>query len=162
MKSIWVQNQDNLSNPEALLSGYLPGVDINSWLLAAKQSVPGHHPYSNYEVGAAALSKNGEYRFGTNVEDASFGGTICAERTSITRMVSEGLLGKDNPLIGIALNTEPRSVPCGHCFSLMLEFMPSQGNFVIVSGDSKTNRVQVLDISVLRTLIWSKDFLSST
>lgn len=159
MKSIWVLNQDNITNPEELLSGYLPGVEIKSWLSAAKPSILGHHPYSNYRVGAAALSKNGDFRFGTNVEDASFGGTICAERTSITRMVSEGLLGKENPLIGMALNTEPRSVPCGHCFSLMLEFMPSNGNFVIVSSDSKTNRVQLLDIEVLRSLIWSSKYL---
>lgn len=154
MRALWTVDQDN--PPLSEISKHLPGVDIDAWIACARTSVPGHHPYSGYRVGAAGLSSEGHFRFGTNVEDASFGGTICAERTSITRMVSEGLLGGGKELIGLALYTEPKSTPCGHCFSLMLEFMPNSGSFVIVSADSTSTRVQVLEIEVLRTLIWSK------
>jgi cytidine deaminase len=157
MRSLWTEDKDNL--PLSEISQHLPGVDVDAWISCAKTSVYGHHPYSGYRVGAAGLSSEGHFRFGTNVEDASFGGTICAERTSITRMVSEGLLGGGKELIGMALYTEPKSTPCGHCFSMMLEFMPDSGTFAIVSLDQSSSRLQVLNIEALRSLIWSRKFI---
>lgn len=156
---MWTLDKDNVANPYELIAPYLKTIPAG-WVESSKPLVPGHSPYSNYKVGASGLSLSGEFRFGVNVEDASFGGTICAERNSINRMVSEGLLGSSNHLVGMALYTEPRSTPCGHCFSLMLEFMPKDGNFVIVSSDSTSNRVQVINIALLRKLIWSKENLS--
>lgn len=158
-KNIW---ELDLESPSLdTIAKLLPStVRVDDWLKSATPKVSGHHPYSKYSVGASALSSEGLFRFGANVEDASFGGTICAERTSITRMVSEGLLGGGKELIGMALYTEPKSTPCGHCFSLMLELMPNSGSFVIVSADSTSTRVQVLDIEALRSLIWSRTNLT--
>ncbi|HVK60265.1 MAG TPA: cytidine deaminase, partial [Bdellovibrionales bacterium] len=49
-----------------------------------------HAPYSKYKVGAALVTKKGEIITGCNVENASYGGTVCAERTAILKAVSEG------------------------------------------------------------------------
>ena len=58
----------------------------------AKEVLPrAYAPFSKFKVGAALLSKDGEVFTGVNVENSSFGGTICAERTAFVKAVSEGV-----------------------------------------------------------------------
>ena len=81
-------------------------------------------PYSKFRVGAALLGENGIVYTGCNVENRSFGLTICAERTAVTKAVSEGC----RFFRAIAIST-PDSVvpvgPCGACRQVLSEFMPS-------------------------------------
>jgi cytidine deaminase len=82
-----------------------------------------YSPYSNYKVGAAVLFEDGKIYTGTNVENASYGGTVCAERNAVFNAVSNGQRkikalavatkkGKTNEITG----------PCGICLQVISEF----------------------------------------
>ncbi|RIB02964.1 Cytidine deaminase-like protein, partial [Gigaspora rosea] len=78
-------------------------------------------PYSNFRVGAAVLGENGSYYTGVNVENASYGGAICAERVAITKAVSEGQ--KKFVALGLCTDVSGQFVrPCGMCRQIMCEF----------------------------------------
>lgn len=107
---------------------------------ALKARANSYCPYSNYAVGAALLTKNGEVIKGANVENASFGATVCAERTAFFKAVSEGK--KDFEAIAIAGGTKgenPRdyAYPCGVCRQVMREFCDEDTFkvFVVVSEE---------------------------
>lgn len=78
-----------------------------------------YSPYSKFKVGAALILENGMIVPGCNVENASFGGTICAERTAFTSAVAK--YGKIKPS-ALLIVTEPEAVPCGLCLQVMAEF----------------------------------------
>ena len=87
-------------------------------------------PFSKFRVGAALLSKDGEIFTGVNVENSSFGGTICAERTAFVKAVSEGV--REFKAIAI-VSSEGEAWPCGICRQFMKEFCDD--DFVIITGD---------------------------
>ena len=76
-------------------------------------------PYSKFKVGAALRLSNGSIVTGVNIENASYGATVCAERVAIWKAVSEGHTGLDT--IAIFLDSEVPS-PCGICRQVMQEF----------------------------------------
>jgi len=75
-------------------------------------------PYSHYAVGAALLGENGRFYTGCNVENVSYGLTICAERTAVVKMVSEGV----RQIEAIVVCTENAGSPCGACRQVLAEF----------------------------------------
>ena len=80
-----------------------------------------HAPYSNFLVGSALKVKGKDlYVPGCNVENASFGGTVCAERTSVFSSIAAG--EKEFEFIVIVTSTEPASPPCGFCRQVLSEF----------------------------------------
>ncbi|MGA9756111.1 MAG: cytidine deaminase [Desulfobaccales bacterium] len=79
-------------------------------------------PYSNFKVGAAVLTAAGEIFSGCNIENASFGATICAERVAIFTAVAGGCRGL-TALAVIADTPEPVA-PCGMCRQVLAEFSP--------------------------------------
>lgn len=76
-------------------------------------------PYSNFRVGAALVLPSGEIVAGCNVENASYGGAICAERNAFVASVAK--YGKTKPE-ALVLVTEPEATPCGICLQVMAEF----------------------------------------
>lgn len=80
-----------------------------------------HSPYSHFKVGCALRTKNQEIFMGTNVENASYGGTICAERVAIFNAVSKGQ--KEIQELLIITDTDEPASPCGFCRQVMSEFM---------------------------------------
>lgn len=76
-------------------------------------------PYSRFKVGAALLTKTGEVYTGVNVENSSFGATICAERTAFVKAVSEGHREFDALAV---VSSEGEVFPCGICRQFMFEF----------------------------------------
>ena len=78
-------------------------------------------PYSKYLVGAAVKTKCGKIFGGCNVENASYGGTVCAERTAILKAVSEGYKEFDEILV--YTDSEEPWPPCAICQQTMAEFM---------------------------------------
>jgi len=88
---------------------------------AAKQARENAHaPYSNFRVGAALRSTSGRIFGGCNVENATYGLTICAERVAIFKAVSEGEHGFS--AIAVITDTEVLTPPCGACRQLIWEF----------------------------------------
>lgn len=79
-------------------------------------------PYSDFRVGAALLTENGQIYTGCNIENASYGATNCAERTAIFKAVSEGQR-KFNK-IAVVCSENRKAYPCGICLQVMSEFMP--------------------------------------
>lgn len=77
--------------------------------------------YSNFQVGAAVLAKDGKIITGCNVENASYGLTMCAERTALFKAVSEGYKPGDFVAIAIAASADDFS-PCGACRQVINEF----------------------------------------
>ena len=84
--------------------------------LAARQWA--YAPYSNYQVGAALLTKSGRIYDGVNVENAAYPETICAERVAVVKAVSEG----EHDFDAIAVATSNGGSPCGACRQVLAEF----------------------------------------
>ena len=81
-----------------------------------------YSPYSGVKIGAAVLTSEGEVFSGSNVENASYGLSCCAERTAIFKAVSEGK--RDIVAIAVVGKSEDFTKPCGACRQVMVEFNP--------------------------------------
>lgn len=86
-------------------------------------------PYSEYRVGAAILAADGTIIHGCNVENASYGATICAERVALTAAVAQG----KRDLVAMAVATKNGGSPCGTCRQVMAELGP--GMVVYISDE---------------------------
>ncbi len=77
-------------------------------------------PYSKFKVGAAVETDEGEIFIGCNIESASYGLTVCAERVAIWKAVSEGKMNFKT--IAVVVDTEELTPPCGVCRQIIWEF----------------------------------------
>ena len=77
-------------------------------------------PYSHFQVGAALLTAEGEIVTGCNVENASYGLTVCAERVALWKALSEGR--RHFAMIAVVADTESPTPPCGPCRQLLWEY----------------------------------------
>lgn len=82
-----------------------------------------HVPYSRFAVGAAALAGSGKVYTGVNIENASYGLTVCAERVAVWKAVSEG----EREIVALAVVTANSVTPCGACRQVLAEFAPKIG-----------------------------------
>lgn len=102
-----------------------------------------HAPYSKFKVGAALLTKSGQIYTGCNVENASYGLTICAERVAITKAVSEG--HRQFQAIAVVCPSA-KPTPCGACRQVLAEF----GDLEVICADSRNlKRVQTYRLAEL-------------
>lgn len=99
-------------------------------------------PYSHFKVGAAARAADGRIFRGCNIENASFGLTVCAERTAIFKAVSEGATKLS--ALAVITDTDDVASPCGACRQVMAEFAPE----VIILANL-TGKVVVTDVAAL-------------
>ncbi len=77
-------------------------------------------PYSNFKVGAALLTKSGRVFTGCNVENSSFGASMCAERVAVFKAVNEG--EREFQAIAVVTDTKEPAMPCGLCRQVLSEF----------------------------------------
>lgn len=87
-------------------------------------------PYSRFEVGAA-VKMSGQVFEGANVENASYGLSICAERTAIFAAINAG--ARTLEAVAVCTNSSPPSSPCGACRQVLLEFAPDPNAVTVVS-----------------------------
>ncbi|KIK70447.1 hypothetical protein GYMLUDRAFT_32463 [Collybiopsis luxurians FD-317 M1] len=92
-----------------------------------------YSPYSKFRVGAALLASDGTIIKGANIENASYGGTICAERTAIVKAASEG----KRSFAALAVVTDVKSAisPCGLCRQVIREFCAQNMPILLVPAD---------------------------
>ena len=95
-------------------------------LIAAACAIRGraYTPYSRFKVGAALLTDDGRVYTGVNVENASYGLTVCAERNAIGRMVTDGA----QCIVAIAVCTDNGVTPCGACRQVLSEFVDHESD----------------------------------
>ncbi len=98
-------------------------------------------PYSQYNVGAAVLTEDGSIITGVNVENVSYGLTICAERAAVFNAVGQGA----NRILAVAVCTSNAAAPCGACRQVISEFA---GDILIlmidVQGDVRATKLHTL------------------
>jgi cytidine deaminase len=99
----------------------MPTVDD---LIAAARAVRlnAHAPFSNFRVGAALETNDGRIIAGCNVENATYGLTICAERVAVVKAISDGLAPRTFRRIAIVADTVQPTPPCGACRQILWEF----------------------------------------
>jgi len=119
--------------------------DLISRAIAARQRA--YVPYSNFPVGAALLTKSGQIYTGCNIENASYGMTVCAERVAILKAVSEG----ETEFVLLAVATEIGASPCGACRQVMVEFAPDMPVLIAdLAGQTTTlSAAQLLPLAFL-------------
>ena len=105
--------------------------DKKLFRMAVKASENAYAPFSNFHVGAALLAEDGTVYTGVNIENSSYGATICAERTAMVKAISEGCRAFE--AIAIAGNGGT-SWPCGICRQFMYEFCP---DIRVISGENE-------------------------
>lgn len=112
-------------------------------------------PYSNFQVGAAVLTKNNHVFLGCNIENASYGLTNCAERTAIFKAISEG--EKDIEAIVVVGDTDGPIAPCGACRQVMAEFCDE--NTKVILTNLKGNVIETTIKQLLPGFFSSKDLM---
>ena len=104
------------------------------WTIARNAAENAYAPYSGFHVGAALLCADGAVYTGVNIENASYGATVCAERTALFHAVKDGR--RDFSMLAVAAadaeGKETPAPPCGVCRQTLSEFCG--GNFIIVYG----------------------------
>ena len=101
-----------------------PEIENSLWSAAEQVAGLAYAPFSDFHVGAALLTSEGEIVSGCNVENSSYGLTNCAERTAVFRAIAEGKLSKGVSIEAIAVvEREHRDcAPCGACRQVLSEF----------------------------------------
>lgn len=113
-------------------------------ICAAKQARENAHaPFSNFRVGAAVRANSGRVFGGCNVENATYGLTVCAERIAIFKALSEGERGFD--AITVVTDTDNLTPPCGACRQIIWEFC---GDIPVIMSNlkGKTETHQMRDL----------------
>jgi cytidine deaminase len=120
---------------------------------AMKASTFAHSPYSNALVGSAILMKDGSVYSGCNVENASYGGTVCAERVAIFKAVSEG----KKEISKVYVFTKEGWPPCGMCRQVMSEFAGPDMEVII---GNETGEEKIMKFGDLMPLSFTPSHLS--
>ena len=117
--------------------------DMELYQIAEKARENAYAPFSGFQVGAALLTEEGRVYTGVNVENSSYGATICAERTAFVKAISEG--ERAFQAIAISAGEEP-SLPCGICRQFMYEFAPQ---IRIITGPPRDGAVDARTLEQL-------------
>lgn len=104
-------------------------------------------PYSKFHVGACLVLKNGTFIIGSNVENASYGLTNCAERSALFAAYSNGYRKNDILEIIIATNNDTPSSPCGACRQVIYELMERDALVTLINPNlNNTISLKVKDL----------------
>lgn len=114
--------------------------------IAKDETKNSYSPYSKFKVGAALLTKDGRIFLGANIENASFGLTMCAERNAIFNAYVNGVKKEEIEAIAIVADTTLPVSPCGACRQVLSELFPEDGKIYLgnFNGDIKVTNISEL------------------
>ena len=110
---------------------------------AVLAKVNSYSPYSNFRIGAAALLKSGEIIKGTNIENASYGLSNCAERSCLFNVYSQGYHKEDIVGFAVSSDTDDFTYPCGACRQVMIELLDENCSVFLVNKKEEVKEVKV-------------------
>ena len=116
-------------------------------LTAAREvQISAYAPYSNFSVGAAVLLSDGTIYRGCNIENASFGLTICAERVALFHAISDGRI--DIAAVAVVTSAPKLCKPCGACRQVIAEFSQAGNPIAVLSASlsGETSLETILDL----------------
>ena len=113
-------------------------------------------PYSNMHFACIVETKNGNFYEGVNIENASYGGTICAERNAIANAITNGYKKQDFKRIYIMNSSDKICYPCNICKQTFLEFFDKDVMFNIMTHDGK---MEVMSFEKLMSTTFTKEDL---
>ena len=102
-----------------------------------------HAPFSHFQVGAALEDASGRIHTGCNVENATYGLTVCAERVAVFKAISEG--ARKFTRIAVAADTDVLTPPCGACRQILWEFC-GDVELILVNPRGKTETFRLKDL----------------
>lgn len=102
-----------------------------------------HAPFSHFHVGAALQDESGRIFTGCNVENATYGLTICAERVAVFKAISEG--ARKFVAVAVAADTDVLTPPCGACRQILWEFC-GDVELTLVNLQGKTETLRLKDL----------------
>ena len=102
-----------------------------------------HAPFSNFKVGAALEDDSGRIHTGCNVENATYGLSVCAERVAVFKAVSEG--ARSFTRMAVAADTQVLTPPCGACRQILWEFC-GDIELILVNLAGRTERFRLKDL----------------
>jgi cytidine deaminase len=102
-----------------------------------------HAPYSHFLVGAALEAEDGRVFSGSNVENATYGLTVCAERVAVFKAISEG--ARKFRRVAVAADTDTLTPPCGACRQILWEFC-GDIEVTLTNLQGKTEKFQMKDL----------------
>ncbi len=108
---------------------------------ALKARENAYAPFSGFQVGAALLTEDGQVYTGVNIENSSYGATICAERTAFVKAISEG--HRKFKALAVTAGDEQEALPCGICRQFMYEFSPELE--IITGTDEEHLNIRTLE-----------------
>jgi cytidine deaminase len=113
-------------------------MEMQERLLAAARAARAraYAPYSGFAVGSAVLTRSGAIVAGANVENASYGLTLCAERAALTRALQEGHVAGDIVAVAVATDAARPTAPCGACRQWLVELAPAAAVYCAGGADS--------------------------
>jgi cytidine deaminase len=118
--------------------------DLQPLIEAAKKArLQSVAPFSNFHVGAAVKTESGKVYTGCNVESASYGLTVCAERVAIWKALSEG--ERQFTALAVVADTETLTPPCGTCRQIIWEFARG-ARIVFANLNGQTEEFHIADL----------------
>ena len=102
-----------------------------------------YSPYSHFRVGAALLTRQGIVYTGCNIENSSYGLTVCAERTALFKAISEG--EKQFDAIAIASDDDAFTPPCGACRQVIMD-LAGDIDIILVKKNGRLKRLRTIDL----------------
>jgi cytidine deaminase len=119
----------------------VPEESLAAAALAAREHA--HAPFSGFRVGAALEDAAGRIHTGCNIENATYGLTLCAERVAVFKAVSEG--ARDFRRIAIVADTDTLTPPCGACRQILWEFC-GDIEVVLLNPRGKSESLRLKDL----------------
>ena len=105
-----------------------------------------YSPYSKFRVSAIVVTKDGKEFNGVNVENASYGSTICAERCALFNTISNGYKKEDIEQLYLMCDNEKLSMPCFSCRQVISELMPDNSKIFVMNHSGKCQEFTVKEL----------------